>query len=373
MAIASSSGLLIAMPHSAEQPMHWWRVADGAVIDSGCDMELEAAEGDAIVALIPIADAPLYTLPHPDLPVKQAEAVAARHLLARALSPTPHAAAHKFEAASETAMQGAVVDAARLTHGLSLMKLRGLTPDYAIPAAIVARHMWWASDAEAVRTEVMGETQWASAMAVYPADTDLIQLLTPNAAPLQGGEDALAQAMAAAFANPAPNFLTGAFAPISSGRTIQAGHWRMLLTLLLGTLLLTLAIGVASWWRFAAAAEAADERALAAMSKTIGAQNDLASGEGALDARLAREGRGAAVMSVPLSALYQAMQAAPQVGLRQLRYTPDGTLLATMAAPTSEAANAILLRLQQDGYKVTATARTDDTGAQVVDVTIRGY
>jgi general secretion pathway protein L len=372
------SGLLVELPAHADQPIHWWRVEDGAVIGAGCDMDLAAngaapGEGGArIVALVPLNDAPMYTLPRPDLPVKQGEALAARQLAARSILPSVHAAAQLFDTPSDgTAMQGAMVDPARLAHGISLLKAHGLEPDYAIPAAVLARHIWWANDNAAVQVEVMGETQWASATAVHPAH--LTQLLMPDVEPIEGGQDAVADALIAAFANPAPNFLTGAFAAHSDRRAIKGGQWRTLMMMLLGALLLTLAIGLGSWWRFAAAADAADARALAAMSKAIGAQNDLASGESALDARLAREGRGAAVMSAPLSALYQAMQSAPQVNLRQLRYTPDGTMLATMAAPTSDAANAILLRLQQDGYKVTATARTDDTGAQVVDVTIRGY
>ncbi len=372
--LSSISSLLVELPSRTDGPLHWWRVAEGELIAHGHDADVAAAAGERIIALLPIADAPLYTVPSPDLPVKQAEAVAARQLAARALGPSVHAVARLFaDTKGDTAMQGATVDAARLRHGLSLLQERGLSAEAAVPAAMIARHIWWSSDTEAVQVVLMDETQWAGPQAVFPADTDLTRLLSPDVAPTVAGKDNVAAALVAIAADPAPNILTGAFALQRGGQGVSARQWRTIIFLLLAAMLVTLAIGFASWWRFAAAAEETDARALSAMAKALGPQNDLAAGESTLDARLAREGRGAAVMSAPLSTLYTAMQGAPQVNLRQLRYTNDGTMMATMAAPTSDAANAVLARLQQDGYKVSATARTDDSGAQVVDVTIRGY
>ena len=369
---APSNGLLVQLPVAADQALHWWRVADGAIVDAGCDPNVAAAAGEdvgTIIALVPVADAPLYSLDRPDLPVKQAEAVAARQVLARSLGPA-HAAA---SVEGDADMIGTLVTDARLAHGLALLKGQGLTPDYAIPAALVARHIFQASDALAVRVELMGEGQWASAAAVYPAEDTLTTALAPDVAPMLAEPDAVDKALAAVFAAPLCNLLTGKFAPRTGGQVADAKQWRVLIILLIAALVVTLCIGAATYWRFANARDAADARALAAASKVVGPQTDLAAAEGAIDARLVRDGRGAAVMSAQVAALYQAMQGTPQVSMRQLRYTPDGTLLATMAAPTSEAANAVLLHLQNNGYKVTATARTDDSGAQVVDLSIRGY
>lgn len=372
--VSTPSTLLVELPLGADAPLHWWRVADGALVAQGHDREATPLEGEQIIALVPVADAPLYTLPTPDLPVKQAVALAARQLAARALGREPHAVARWFEGAdAATAMQGATIDGIRLRQGLAMLETLGLVPNAVVPAAMVARHIWWSCDAEAVEAQVMGKVQWASTAAVFPSDPVLTAALNPAVAPMQASDAMVAEALAAMCRQPSPDFLTGAFAAQRKGQGVSARQWRTLLFLLLAALLVTLAIGVSSWWRFTAAAEDADTRALAALSKALGPQTDLVAGESALDARLAREGRGAAVMSAPLAALYTAMQGAPQVSLRQLRYTSDGTMLATMAAPTSDAANAILARLQQDSYTVTATARTDDSGAQVVDVTIRGY
>ena len=364
------SGLLVELPVRAGQPLHWWRLAHGAVVDSGMDIGLpDMDDGDRIVALVPVSHAPVFILDRTDLPARQAEAVAARQLAARSLGDVQVATA---VAVNDASIMGAVVSNAVLTQGLALLADMDIAPDFVIPAALVARTIWFEGDAAVVEADVMGERQCASDSAAFAADDSLATVLTPNIAPMVATDELVTAALESLFAMPNCNFLTKKFAP-KNAHPIDARRGKILIGLLGAALVLTLAIGLASWWRFAAAAAAADARALTALSKAIGPQNDVASGESALDARLAREGRGAAVMSAPLSALYQAMQAAPQVSLRQLRYTPDGTMLATMAAPTSEAANAILLRLQQDGYKVTATTRTDDSGAQVVDVTIRGY
>ena len=314
------------------------------------DTDVAAADGEVIIALIPVAiDAPLHTLfQHPDLPVKQAEAVAARQLAARAIGPSVHTRWPACLRMHQTTPRCRVRrwTATACAQGLALLNARGLTPDYAIPAAIVARHIWWATDAEAVQRGCDGGG--AMGIRVPPSfrrKTALTDLLTPGVAPLQASETMVAEAMAAAFANPCAQYADRILRPAPrSGKGMRRTEWtHIIFLLLIAALAVTMAMGVASWWRFAAAADAADARALAALSNALGPQNDVAAGESALDARLAREGRGAAVMSALLSALYQAMQGAPQVSVRQLRYTPDGTMMATLAAPTSDAANAVLL------------------------------
>lgn len=154
---------------------------------------------------------------------------------------------------------------------------------------------------------------------------------------------------------------------------MHAQQWKTLAIIFGAILIATLLIGVVTLLRYNAAADAADARALAAIEAKLGDQPDLAAAETALDQRLASNGQGAAAFSVPLSALYQALQPVPQVSVQQLGYLADGTLSAALSAPDAAPVNQLLATLQDAGYQVTANSRVDQSGAAVFEITVRGY
>ena len=76
---------------------------------------------------------------------------------------------------------------------------------------------------------------------------------------------------------------------------------------------------------------------------------------------------------VPMAAVLAAMQPVPSIRLRDLGYNADGTLHFTAAAPRAEDVNAVLIALQNAGWKVTVppSLASDPTGATVVAITVR--
>ena len=90
-------------------------------------------------------------------------------------------------------------------------------------------------------------------------------------------------------------------------------------------------------------------------------------------AELAKRGEGAASFAAPAAAVLDAMRPVPGVKLRDLGYAADGTLRFTAAAPRAEDVNAVLIALQNNGWKVTVppALAPDPTGATVAAITVR--
>jgi general secretion pathway protein L len=76
-------------------------------------------------------------------------------------------------------------------------------------------------------------------------------------------------------------------------------------------------------------------------------------------------------LSAPLAALYQGMQVETGISSTQLGYRGDGTLSVSLAAPTVDEINRLLIALQRDGYRVTAVPRQAPDGRAMVETTIR--
>lgn len=73
----------------------------------------------------------------------------------------------------------------------------------------------------------------------------------------------------------------------------------------------------------------------------------------------------------PLGGLYSALQGEQSVSSTSLSYGADGTLSTTLAAPTVDAVNRVLVAVQRNGYRITAVPRQAPDGRSMVDVTVR--
>jgi type II secretory pathway component PulM len=104
-------------------------------------------------------------------------------------------------------------------------------------------------------------------------------------------------------------------------------------------------------WELAASTREADALALA--QRRFPAASDLDSAERLVAADMAKRGQGAANFTAPMAAVLAAMQPVPSIRLRDLGYSADGTLRFTAAAPRAEDVNAVLIALQNAGWKVT--------------------
>jgi general secretion pathway protein L len=90
-----------------------------------------------------------------------------------------------------------------------------------------------------------------------------------------------------------------------------------------------------------------------------------------LNERLIRENRGNIAFSVPASALFSAVQQTQGVSIERISYRKDGTVLAGLTAVRNEDMNPALIALQNAGFVITATPRTDATGSSKADITVR--
>jgi general secretion pathway protein L len=113
--------------------------------------------------------------------------------------------------------------------------------------------------------------------------------------------------------------------------------------------------------------------ALALAQRRFPAASDLDSAERLVAADMAKRGQGAANFTAPMAAVLAAMQPVPSIRLRDLGYSADGTLRFTAAAPRAEDVNAVLIALQNAGWKVTVppSLASDPTRATVVAITVR--
>ena len=145
----------------------------------------------------------------------------------------------------------------------------------------------------------------------------------------------------------------------------------ILVGMIAALLLITLAIPIVQWIKYAGAADAADEAALVAAKAELGQVANIEEAERQLDERLANESRGNRIYSVPSSALFSAVQAVPAVAVDRLGYRQDGTLSARLSASRNEEINPVLIALQQNGFTLTATPTTDATGMAKADITLR--
>jgi general secretion pathway protein L len=119
------------------------------------------------------------------------------------------------------------------------------------------------------------------------------------------------------------------------------------------------------------AASAADEAALANAATIVGEQGNPGSAERALDQRLIAESRGNIMFPIPASALYSALQQVPNVSITRMAYDENGIVSATLSAIRNEDINPALLAMQEAGFIITATPRTDATGSAQADITVR--
>ena len=390
----SATGLILALPREAGEALPWWRYEDGILVESGLDVHpLDASlfdlskTGQRVIALLPTGISRAeWTNAEAGLAIPQAEALAARAMAQGAIgdAQSVHAVARAVEFSEDTAdrddgsarnvrLLAVLVERARLSGGLAALADLGIDPTHVVPAALVA----WRAAGDAMQGDAVvrlaGEEIFVGEALIMPADASLLGTLAPDAEPVTTAPEIVEAALADTLANPIIDMLTGPFARKRRIPRLQAGQWRTLGWLVGATIVATLLIGIVTIWRYHNAAEEADERALAAIEAKLGDQPDLGAAEAALDQQLARSGRGAAVLSVPMSALYQAMQPVPQVTVRQIGYVGDGTLSVSLAAPDAAPVNQILRALQDAGYRVTGDSRVDATGASVFDITVRGY
>ena len=341
-----------------------WRVTDGQWRNIGTlsDYMPDVAE-DKVMALVAPADARCIWSSLPELEPRQAEGVAKLRATEQSLG-LVHAAA---QALTDGVVVTATIAPPVMQAGLDRLALRGLNPDIVIPFALAID----AAPDHIVKADFDGLPVLRGTHFAVPDEAVFRDLLVGDAKVETLGADEVLVMLLSASEYPSLNLRQGVFAKREPNvwATTDQGKWitRLLVALVTATLLLGF-VTLAKYW---SAAGTENDRALAAAQKIDPAIQDVTQAEAQLDRALQQKGL-AQGRFAPLSAgLWRAVQASPNVSVRELRYGNDGILTVVLAAPDANSVNKALIAIQQDGYRVTATPRQDSSGATLVDLTMR--
>lgn len=367
--------LLTAFPATDVEALYWWHVADGAVQAWGCDpdpMLASQAYGpeEAPVDVFVIALVPSHLtsiMGHEAISgATESQALAAARLAAKADSLESESvhivAAMDGAGGMVTAMVGRDV----LSTGLVRLQALNLDPDMAIPSG-------WLLPAvlDGALSADFGFDQVVRAGNIIAFDEPALrELLFADLTiePITG--DAFDAMMIGAAEKSDLNFRTGPFAK-KTQRGMSLLQRRRLGWMAAALVVVSLAIPLVQLAKYHSAASAADEAALANAATVVGEQENPDSAERALDQRLIAENRGNIMFPVPASALFSALQQAPNVSITRMTYGENGIVTATLSAIRNEDINPALIAIQEAGFIITATPRTDATGSVQADITVR--
>ncbi len=370
------NGLIVFLPTSsrASVALPWWSVRDGAIAAHGWldghkqDSALPmAGPNDRIMALISADRMLVRWADMGDLPAPQAEAAASLKIAGESLDKADGlhvVAAHN----PDGQVLVCSLSKADLQYGLDRLGEYGLDPDIILPAALAVTP----AEAAVVRVDLGdGAPILRGEKLAVVDEPSLRAALAGQAEIAEIGDDAMKDQLRKAFANPPINLRRAAFSKRRSGRRISPQQWRILGMMLLGGLLLSLMLGLATYWQYHRAAAREDARMLAAVRKIAPQAASAEAAEAALNRALGQKGQAVRSFTALASALFAELQNERETALRDMRYNRDGTLAINLAAPTADPINRVLLALQAQGYKVTATSRQDTSGLTIAEITMR--
>jgi general secretion pathway protein L len=358
-----TDGLILLLPATAGEPWRCWRLNAQGVGPELAGQDLP--ECASVTVLVPSALAPVTDKPMPPMPEPQALAAERLALARNGLSSQRHVAL----GASAGRLLSARVANADMDRWLAMLAEAGIDPRALVPAALVLPR----SEDDALVLGRIGDQLLArTGDAAFAAEEALVEALGEGRAQVAIDDAELLESLAQVHAAPPLNLRQGLYAPrrVSVFRTADwTGLARMAATAALLGLLLML-VWIVKWNLDSSAEEA---RALELAQTRFPAATDLDTAERLLAAELARRGEGGASFAAPTAALLDAMRPVPGVKLRDLGYGADGTLRFTAAAPRAEDVNAVLIALQNNGWKVTVppALAPDPTGATVAAITLR--
>ncbi|MEJ6595983.1 hypothetical protein [Parasphingorhabdus sp.] len=367
--------LLIAFPTTDDEPHYWWHVKDGAVQAWGCDpdplMASQVYGPDAAQAAVRV----VALVPSHLTSIMGHEAISGANESQALAAATIGAKAQSLE--SEKVHIVATIDGAGgavtasvgrdiLSAGLAHLQALDIDPDAIIPSGWL---LPLSSDG-AVSVD-FGFDQVVRAKNIIAIDDPVFRELLfadLTVKPITGDDfDAM---LVGASEKSDLNFRSGLFVK-KTQRVMDAKQKRRLGWIAAALVIVSLAIPSVQLAQYHWAASAADEAALANAATIVGEQGNPGSAERALDQRLIAESRGNIMFPIPASALYSALQQVPNVSITRMAYDENGIVSATLSAIRNEDINPALLAMQEAGFIITATPRTDATGSAQADITVR--
>ncbi len=373
--MSASRSFVTVFPTAEIQALQWWLVADGALETKGCDadpllaagLKLPSVEDEPVTHIALMPSALVLVRWHDPLDdMTEQQALAAARLAAQDNSldvENLHIAAVVDEAGqAATASVGKDI----MANGLLQLQALGIDPDVIVPAGWLI-----APQDEAVAKADFGfEKLLRAEKMIAPDEPSLRAHLIGDNRVTVLPEASVDRALVDAAHNATLNLRSGAFAKKAQAQ-MNAQQKQLLGWLAVAAVVISLLIPVVQLVKYHWAAADANAAALAAAEPVIGAVESVDEADRRLDARLISENRGNIAFSVPASALFSAIQQTQGVSIERISYRKDGTVLAGLTAVRNEDMNPALIALQNAGFVITATPRTDATGSSKADVTVR--
>lgn len=356
--------VITRFPMSAIDDPLVWRVIDGEWQGGIAMSEFLPDPTDVkVVAFVPPADARCVWNIIPDVESRQAEGVARLRASEQSLGLVHTTARH----IGEDVVLSATIATIAMQEGLARLAERGINPDIVIPFGLAVG----AADdqirsAHFDRMAVLRGATFAS-----PDEKMFRDLLAGDAGVHDVSAEELRGGLLYISENPPLNLREGMFAKRTAIilATAEQRKWlrRIAVALLAVTMLLTL-VTLAKYW---SATNAENSRALAAAQRIDPSIQDVMQAEAQLARALQQKGLTQTRFAPLTAGLWKAVQTAPNVSVRELRFGNDAILVAVLAAPDAASINKALIAMQQDGFRITATPRQDSSGATLVDLTVR--
>lgn len=362
--------LLITLPDApaVDAAVDWWLVADDGVIDRGTSKQWLAlcrTSGATmpITGLTPSSRVRMAFAPRAEGVTSDRQAIAVARLEAFGASLGDQQTLHSAGAlvADGEATLTALVANDAMLQWLDWAERLNISLDHIVPSALVLPlgEPWVTADLG--RERVAGHDGL-----VIPAEPALLDALAEGDVHSMSPDEIDAAFVALAQA-PLIDLRSGRF--VKRKRfIIDRARIRELVMLAAAIPLITLLYALVLIAQLEQSTSELDAKALAAARSVAGNSVTLETAEAAVAARSTGS---ANAFAVPLSALLIQVQAQPNLSSTQLAYGSDGTLSTTLAAPTYDAINRVLLALQRDGYRVTAVRRQGTDGRLMADITIR--
>ena len=359
---------LPAVPDASHAEAHWWRVSDGAVTATGADGSwVEAAsDGLKLIGLAPAASVRLALTEATGgtSTPRQAAAVARVAAIEQSLGDpdTLHAVTVPVPGEERTLVTAVVANSTML-EWIDWARALGVDPDHIVPASslLPVEGKW-------VEAKIGAERLVGRQDLVFPNEPSLAEAIVGGADVETVPPEAIEAEIAAMATAPILDLRSGRFAK-RRRLVIDRDRIRELAILAALIPIITLLWAIVSIVRLEASSDRLDAETLRIAESTVGRPASLETAEAEMLQRLgSAAGPG---LSAPLAALYTGLQVEAGVSSTQLGYRGDGTLSATLAAPTITDINRLLVALQREGYRITAVPRQAPDGRAMVDVTVR--
>ncbi|RDV06338.1 hypothetical protein DXH95_02575 [Sphingorhabdus pulchriflava] len=354
--------LIVLFPdYQAEALQLWSLTEDGLVPD---ETPVGEGQGLPVIALVAPEHVVVRWHEYDGLASRQAEAAARLDAASASINA---AALHVAAQERNGAVVSGSMDSVVFARGLDRLKVGGIDPDHVWPLGLVLP-----ADAEhIVRADLGDAITLRSGTHMFPDEPALTALISGERPVHEISQSELAGYLRAAISEPPLDLRSGRFAKKNARKGLDRNKLKLAAVIFAVGLLCSLLLALVTWFKVDRAIAREDERALIAARKIVPGINSAAEATVKIEQMLGSRGGGQRAFTIPASALWRSLQQAEGASLRDLRYGSDKLLSATVTAATVDPVNRLLLDLQRQGYKVTATPRQEANGITAVAITVR--